>query len=377
MAQPHAALIRLARGHNSPTTAKVTVPIVDSAIEHGMAPLLDDERETAQMPGDRDALIALAMHRLNSSAGTAAAARVLTELLDSAGRIGIEIGLVKGLAIGQRWYPSPDLRPAIDVDIFVNPDDAHRLGEFVELLTSRPESRIAVDAMVAEGRVFEYSIPIQGIPVDLHIDPMNLVVLTRQRQLVWERAEVLSLPAGRSIKALDLEMSIVQALLHLFRDNFADLLHFCDIDRMINAGPDWEFVTTYAEAEGLTDLIRFSLGYACEILDRPSPLPTEIGRSSRLLIRAIWPRRIRLKGGDSVARSYRRQSLASLLVAGRRIDVARALIGRAFPPRIVIDDRFEPCGCPYPIALLRWRLAQRSEIKRRNTAPTRRIHASV
>lgn len=363
-------LVDLVRDGRMPAGTHVTMPIAVSAIEHGLAPLFDEATQTGNVPGDHDALIQLAVHRLDSAASADAAAEALTELLDAAAVFNIEIGLLKGLAIGARWYATPDLRPAVDIDVFVNPDQTDRLGPFVELLTGRPESRRAVDAMVAEGRVFEYSMRVHGVAVDLHIDPMNLVILTRQRRLVWQRCESLPLPEGPSIKVLDLELSIVQALLHVFRDNFADLLHLCDVNLMIDSRPDWGFIADYAEAEGLTDIVRFSLGFVCDVFDRPSPMPRSISTVNRALIALIWPARIRLEGDDSVARSYRRQSLASLLVEGRRLDVVRALVRRLFPPRIVIDDRFEGCECPYPIALLRWRLAQRAQNRGRHAEPS-------
>ncbi len=218
---------------------------------------------------------------------------------------------------------------------------------------------------------------INGVPVDVHLDPMNLVVPTRQQALAWRRTRTIAAPGGRPVRTLDLELSLVQALLHLFRDNFADLLHVYDIQLMIEEGPDWDFIEAYAAAEGLTDLVRFSLATSCDIFDRPSPLSREISPASRALIRIVWPQRILLHGTESMERSRRRQSFASLLIAGRRFDVVKALIGRLFPPRVVIDDRFEGCECPYPIALLRWRLAQRAEMKRLNEAPTGRIHATV
>ena len=176
---------------------------------------------------------------------------------------------------------------------------------------------------------------------------------------------------------LDLEVSMVQALLHLFRDNFADLLHVYDIQLMIDKDPDWSFIESYATDEGLTDVVRFSLATVCDVLGRPSPLSRDISPISQTLIWILWPQRLLLRGNESLARSRRRQSLASLLVAGQRLEVARALVGRAFPPRSVIDDRFEGCDCPYPIALLRWRLSQRAENKRRNEAPPRRVRATV
>ena len=104
MAYPHAALIRLAQGHGFPTTDMVTMPIVDSAIEHGMAPLLDNAIETAKLPGDHDALIRLAMRRLDSAA---AGGKILPQLvwdgpivIEREGGLPITVGLEQLLEFG-------------------------------------------------------------------------------------------------------------------------------------------------------------------------------------------------------------------------------------------------------------------------------------
>lgn len=378
MAAPHPTLIEFVRGGDQPIDEPISLAVAVSAIEHGLAPLVDDAVRTERLSAEREALVQLAMSSMDSTVATSAAWKALDTLLATADSVGVEIGVFKGLASGTRWYPRPDLRPAVDVDVFISPDQSDRMGEFVEAVTGRSSSRAAVEAMVSEGRVFEYTMLVDGVTVDLHIDPMNLVVLTRRRHDLWDRLDKIETVTGRSIGAMDLELSIVQALLHLFRDNFADLLHIYDVGLMLDEEPDFGFIASYTDAEGITDPIRFSVAVVSDVLGRPSPLPRRISRSNSWLIRAIWPKRIRLNGNESISRSYRRQSLASLLVSGRRREVTDALARRAFPPRTVIDDRFEGCDCPYPIALLRWRLAQRRENRSRQPVQsTETTHAAL
>jgi len=339
------------------------MPIVDSAVEHGLAPLLDEAVRDDDVDGDHDALVQLAMHSLESAADTNAAIEALGTLLDVSGSLGIEIAVFKGLAIGARWHPRPELRPAVDIDVFFDPDQRDRLGDLVAAFDPDPGSRESVDHMAEEGRIFEYSFFVDGVAVDLHVDPMNLVVATKQQHLMWQHTDVLPISGGRVIRVLDLELSIIQALLHLVRDDFADLLHVFDVSLMIDNDPDWEFIETFAATEGWTDLIRFSLGVVCDTFGRPSPLPRPLTPTNRSLIAVFWPGRIRLRGTERFFQGAQRQSMASLLITGRRLDVARALTRRIFPPRHVIDDRFGGHGGPYPLALYRWRRAQRAEIK--------------
>jgi hypothetical protein len=298
-------------------------------------------------------------------------------LLEESTDLGVEIATFKGLAIGRRWYPRPELRPAVDVDIFTDPDQPERLAALVEALTGDARRRSAVNAMVSEQRVFEIPLVADGVAFDLHLDPMNMVVPMRNRQLLWERTEPMPIGEGQAIRVLDLETSLLQALLHLFRDNFADLLHIADIGLMMDRAPDWDFVERTAASEGWTDIVRDSLRFSCDILGRESPLPRTLSAANRALISAIWPHRIRLEGATSLGRSDRRQSFVSLLIRNRRFDVTRALARRVFPSRTVIEDRFENAGGSYPVALYRWRRSQRAEIVRFREAaarpPVRRI----
>ncbi len=346
------------------------MPIVDSAVEHGIAPLLDEAVRTGAVDGDHDALVYLTMRSLETIADTNTAIRALGTLSEAADSLGIEIAIFKGLAIGARWYPTPELRPAVDIDVFVNPAQSDRLGDLVAAFTPSPDARGIVDTMVAEGRVFEYSLLVDDVAVDLHLDPMNLVVPTRQQHVMWQRTEMIPIADGRVVRTLDLELSLIQALLHLLRDDFADLLHIYDIGLMIDADPDWDFIETFAAAEGWTDLVRFSVGVVCDALGRPSPLPRNLTAANRALTAALWPERIRVRGAERFFAGPQRQSMASLLITGRRLDVAHALTRRVVPPRSVIDDRYGTCDCPYPVALYRWRHTQHAEIKQMNTTAT-------
>jgi hypothetical protein len=353
------------------------MPIVESAVEHGLAPLLDDEVRAVGLAGDRDALVRLAMHSLESAAATNRARDTLIRVADVAASLDLEIAVFKGLAIGARWYPHPQLRPAADVDIFVEPSQANRIGDLINALAPDGAASHAVDAMLRKGSVFEQSLDVGGTTVDLHVDPMNLVIPTRGQRILWQRTERIDLGADRSVRTLDLELSMIQALLHLMRDDFADLLHVDDIARMLDADPDWSFIEAFATGEGWRDLVRFSLSVVCDILRRPSPLSPTLTASNSALTRLFWPERIRLRGTDRVFQGAQRQSTASLLVTGRRFEVAGALTRRLFPPRSVIDERHPNAGSPYPVALVGWRRAQRAEIRRqRAIAPGVSEHAS-
>jgi hypothetical protein len=212
--------------------------------------------------------------------------------------------------------------------------------------------------MAASGRVFEHSIEVGGIHVDLHRDPMNLVLPTRQEHAMWDDTVTVSLPNATEVRTLSLEWAIIQALLHSFRDNFADLLHVYDLDLMFDDDPDWGQIAEIARSEGWTDIIRYATAFVCDTLGRPSPLPRQIARWRLKLIESIWSRDLLLQGADSIVTSMRRQSALDVLAKGRNVELAGAYAKRLAPPREVIDQRAGPTDDSYPVALYRWRLSQ-------------------
>ncbi len=213
----------------------------------------------------------LTMSTLAAAAENGAALRALSTILDVASDLGMEVAVFKGVAIGSRFYPDPLRRPTIDLDVFVSPEDPGSLGTLVTTLGQTPSHGLAVDAMVAEGRVFEHSIVLDGTLVDLHRDPMNMVLAATDEQARWDRSEVITVADGLEVRTLDLEDTVIQAALHLFRDNFADLLHANDLRLMIEAGPDWDEVERRSAVNGWTDLVRYAVWAAADAFGMKIP----------------------------------------------------------------------------------------------------------
>jgi hypothetical protein len=358
MAAPHPALLPLIRGEALPPDTLITSELVSSAEEHRVAALVDTEIQRRGIELDPDLATRLAMSSLTAEGENHTALEAVAAVTEAATNIGVEFAVFKGATTGVRWYENPQARPTVDVDIFVSPFQLDRLGDLAIALGDESEDAPILDAMAASGRVFEHSIEVAGIHVDLHRDPMNLVLPTRQEQAMWDDTVTVSLPNGLDVRTLSLEWAIIQALLHSFRDNFADLLHIYDLDLMLNDDPDWGQIAEIARAEGWGDIIRYATAFVCDTLGRPSPLPRQIARWRLKLIESIWSRDLLLQGADSVVTSMRRQSALDVLAKGRNRELAGAYAKRLAPPREVIDLRAGPTDDLYPVALYRWRLSQ-------------------
>lgn len=361
MGSPHPLLMPLLRGDDLPPETEITEEAIDSAEEHQVAALVGDVVTEAGYPIEHDLVARLTADTLAVEAEFAAAASTASRICHVASDLDIEIATFKGQAIAKRFYPIPNHRPSIDVDVFVGPLDTHRLPDLVTALGASADDAAAIDGMIHADRVFEASFELDGVLVDIHRDPMNMMILSPDEQDRWDRTTTFSLPDGTAARTLDLEDTVIQALLHLFRDNFADLLHVNDVRLMMARSPDWEVIDARATDGGYRDLIRFATWFVADQLAEDSPLPTEISRWRKLIIGGVWRPSLLLTAHNSHTHSLRRQFVLGALMDESPAAIGRSYLERLFPPRAVIDHRFEPDAGPYPVALARWRLAQRRE----------------
>lgn len=226
-----------------------------------------------------------------------------------------------------------------------------------------PSATAAAQIAQESGRPFDHAIDVDGFPMDVHSDPFKLLVSPLDPGAVWDRSESITTESGRPLRALDLESSVIVALIHGLRDNFADLLHLYDLDLLLDADPDWDFIENHTSLEGWTSLLRFALSFACDQLSRIPPIDTTVPPISSAVMSRVWPRQILLQGNDSFVASLRRQALVGLFIAGRRMEVSQSLVRRLVPPRAVIESTgVQHEDVPYPMALCRWRKGQRDHI---------------
>jgi hypothetical protein len=100
------------------------------AEHHGVTPLIEpmlttwDGEPPAAVPDDvRRSFRALASrHRAAARTRESCIDRLLTELATA----DVQMLLLKGAALAHRIYPSPDLRPMLDIDILIDPADTER-----------------------------------------------------------------------------------------------------------------------------------------------------------------------------------------------------------------------------------------------------------
>ena len=207
---------------------------MSSAEEHRVAGLITATIEGGDIPIDHDLRARLTASAIASAAEHDSTLAAATSVLAIAADLGIDVAVFKGLAIAYRFYTDPTLRPATDVDVFVAPHHTDRLPTLARALGVEDTSEI--EALTSNGSVFEVMAVVDGVAVDIHSDPMNMIVPSKDPEERWSRTISVATPSGFEFRTLDLEDSIIQSLLNSFRDNFADLLHINDLRLMIAAG---------------------------------------------------------------------------------------------------------------------------------------------
>ena len=283
---------------------------------------------------------------------------------------GIDVATFKGVTAEQRWYDQVGDRPCWDVDLLVAPQSLHRAGELIEALDPKKRNDGRTQRLVDSGVLQTIDVTFDGVLLDIHFDLFKLGFRSRQQEQVWERIVRVPLEKGGSAWALDAEISLVFALLHLNRDRFAKLLGYVDVLRIIERGEiDWEFVDAFVSREGLGTSHGLALEVVLETLEIEHPLPARRGGLRSRIWKAAWPPSIRLLGEEGRLRFGRRGVLLfPFLVRGRATDAARYVLRRMFPRRDMVDLVHPGTRGPYLWRLAKTRVEHRIRRRRERQA---------
>ena len=261
--------------------------LADEAEYHGVAPLLEPmiavlSKEMPVPDEVRWAFVALASRHRRAAVAREAC---IDQLLESFATAGVPIILLKGAALAHRIYPSPGLRPMVDIDVLIAPTDSESAVKIVSDLgysfASRPASRFAprmhhlpVATMTRSGF---------RIALEIHLNAMspnqavNLTVATLAGKPQTFRR-------GSGLSALALGHT--DMLRHLAHHAFEParrlrLIHLYDLWRyqaMFRNEIDWRTLETrFPEVITVLRLISFVFAHPADACSAPEPIPTGVG----------------------------------------------------------------------------------------------------
>ena len=118
-----AALLRGERGAAASLAAAPVVHVLDAAERHGVLPLVADALE--RTPAASAAALRRALHDATTRHAAADLVRehALRDVIASFHDAGIAFLLIKGAHLAYAVYPRPDLRPRLDTDLLIRPQD--------------------------------------------------------------------------------------------------------------------------------------------------------------------------------------------------------------------------------------------------------------
>ena len=329
---PHPALVEVAAGRGLPAVAD-PMPLLRSALEHGLAGLLLTEVEQSDQPWRR---LVLGVLRARQATVEAWHERLWTELGSISGLLegmGVEVAIAKGIAAEARWYSRRGERPCTDLDLLLRPSDLPRVDDIIEAVEPTHPLLGRTRRLAEDGYLQSVDLVHHGVPIDLHWDILKIGVPSRNLDAIWERTVPLPLPGGGSVRALDAETSYVHFLVHLNKDRFRRLLGFVDAARVFERGDlDGGAVDRLVRADGLDTVVGSSWNVVVDTLDLPAPHRHVAPGLRPLVWKVAWRPSLRLQAGESRTRFRHRQVLIALLGPGRAGETATAWLRGRFPP---------------------------------------------
>lgn len=223
----------------------------------------------------------------------------LEEVVRRLEAIDVEVVTLKGITTEARWYGRQGERPCDDVDVLVRPADLGRVDEITHALHPDHPLCGSLEALVRRGSVPAITLAVQGVPVDLHFDLLQLGIPLREPTPTLARTLPFPLAGGAVVRVLDPETALVHLLVNLNKDRFGRLLAYADIARLLQHEElDWDFVDEMVRAEGLETAVYLTLGAVCGTLNLALPEPATITRRGvrPRLWRLLWRPTVRLQG---------------------------------------------------------------------------------
>ena len=331
-AGPHPALIDVAAGRGLPIVTD-PMPLLRSAVAHGMAGLLLSEVERTDPPWRRIALAVLTARQASVQAWHErlwAGLVSISAVLDDAG---IDVAIAKGIAAEALWYALTGERPCNDLDLLLSPAHVGQIDDVIAAIEPSHPLCGKVRRLAERGVIQAVDLEYEGVPIDLHWDLLKLGIPSRNRQAIWDRTVPFTLPDGRSLRALDAECSYMHFLMHLNKDRFRRLLGFVDVARVYEREElDHAAIERLVRADGIETSVSASWEVVMRTLGLHARNEIQAAAVRSLIWRIAWRPSVRLRAAESTVRFRHRQWLIAVLSRGRAVEAVRCWVRVTFPP---------------------------------------------
>lgn len=291
--------------------------------------------------------------------------RTLAEILGALHTAGVEVIVLKGMALMESLYRNPGLRPVTDMDILVHPADVPAALEALQGLSWTPTADTEPFLGAVEDHRTEMALqnPRLMTLLDLHWGLLKSWFYKRHiRQTdLWETARPLP-ERGAGVQQLGPEASLVFLAAHWFRHDEQELLWLHDIALTVSAHEgkmDWQRVLTHTRAWGLVLSMRAALRRAAAELG--APVPADVMRALAHMRPSLGEWITYYGFVEGRAPSAVRNLAFMLQRRGWRSRI-RYILAKLFPPPEYMIERYHikhrwllPLHYPYRIIAGLWR----------------------
>ena len=328
-------LIDLAAGRK-PRAARDPAALVTAAADQRMLGLLWQATRSGDVALDEVQKKRIAIGQVRSRSREAKIVAVLPKVLEIARSIDVRLVLFKGAALEYQLYRVSGLRPYTDLDIAVAPESRARFGELVERLDPAHSLANNAQRLSDAGVLDSIDIQLDGVWIDLHVDPFKVGLELREPDLVWDSTEVVDI-AGIDVEVFGLEAAALQMMLHELKDRFSFLIGHCDLLRLCtDPRLDRALLQKMISAQGYSSLFTFVMDVVEDDLAQVIH-PTKAVRGWRHVVaRRVWPSHIRLGGSQGRVDHHRRQQFIPFLATGRVLEALRWWRHVVFPSPVML-----------------------------------------
>lgn len=362
LARPHPALLDLAAGRPS---RPVDDPrrLLASARDHRMTGLV-----LTRIQSDDPAFAGVDRELVTGEgvmvkAHTRKLWEILADVQTRLGSVGVTVAVLKGVTAEARWYDRIGERHCSDLDLLLAPNDVAHVEDVVDALDPRYRLRNQLKERVDQGLQQGVTLRVDGVNVDLHLDPLKLGIPARAAHLIWDHTVPYRLPGRGEVRVLDAEAQLFHFLVHLCKDGFPYLLNYADIARIVQRESlDWQAIAHLSRADGLEGVIAQTLDAVFATLLLPTPSRSLDAQTRSLTWRVLYPPERRLNGEATSRHRPRRLLLLPFAMRGRRREVLRWFRRRILPPRSAVATLYPRSSGSY---LASARSRARAAIRRR------------
>ena len=258
----------------------------------------------------------------------------LAELLALFAERGLPVMPIKGPLVAQSCYPDATLRPCLDLDLMVHPDDVrHIVGVLIEAGFTHqaglgPEEIVALRRYAGELILFRPN----SLPVEPHWSPApRTMAFDIDIEAIWQRA----IPGefrGAPCYLPAPEDHLFLLALHGAKEQWHQLKWLLDIAAFLTRHPrlQLENLRSTAAAQGCRRVVDLALTLSQQVFAIPTGVPAADAETKRLATGVVG----RLERGAEPPPGPYRITQFHLRLRERPRDRARYVMRTAFTPRV-------------------------------------------